>query len=242
MAIDMTAWQKQRNFYGERALDFNDGKMCVTVALSTEMEARDGMVLLPSGVRVIGESVPMLWVHGFDFRGFLPMGSVRNFRAEVVDGQPDALVGEKYYYSPSEAVAKMNSEVANLPTIVYDMKKQGHFRGVSVGWKGIAAEMRAPRFPWPGRDPAEPVPTFTEWELVELSDCHVPVDPLAVDKAFRSLIDGGKLTEKQLEELIGRECQHCGRCGSDPQQVPVKASSGLDIVALALQTVKPKEG
>ncbi|MBM3314266.1 hypothetical protein FJY71_00280 [candidate division WOR-3 bacterium] len=210
----------------ERVLDVNEPKLQITCVVTSETEARDGMVLLLDGVRYVdGDRIPLLWTHGYGLRDDLPTGSVSGFRVEEVDGIP-CIVGVKTYYQPGEAVQHLQSDAVTLPAVIFDMRRQGHFRGTSIGFRVRTHEMRVPKFPRYSEDGAE-VPHVTEWELLELSDVAVPADPYAIDLSFSRAVADGRLTERQKELLIGRECRGCGRCddaGRQPAPQPASRS------------------
>ena len=212
----------------ERVLDTDDKRMVITCVMGGEDLCDDGLALKADGQRVHGggDSVPLLLSHGFDIRGRFPLGSVRNLRVETIDGKKFN-VGDKHYYSPGEAVKHLQSDLVTMPAVVFDMRKQGHFKAVSQGFrvlKGIAREDG-------GMD-------ATEWELMELSDCPVGMDPVALDRFIRET----KLTDSQRDWLVGRECRDCGQCHKTPtQQVAVQPSS-RSVIQLLGELSDKKEG
>jgi hypothetical protein len=211
----------------EKILDIDKARQVITTVMGGEDLCADGLALQCDGRRIWGggDSVPMLWAHGTDIRGRFPTGSVRNIRTERLSGGAPVNVGEKHYYQPGEAVKHLASDLVTMPSVIFDMKQQGHFRAVSEGFRIITAV-----------DREGGGITATEWWLCELSDCPVGMDPIALDRFIRER----SLNDSQRDWLVGRECQHCGRC-PDPQQTAIKPPSGLDVIALALQTAKPKE-
>lgn len=214
----------------ERVLTADDKELRITAVMSTERNVGDGYVLEAKGAKIRsgGDSIPLLWVHGFDSRGWIPIGSVRNIRVETVrfDGADvPALVGDKFYYQPSEAVKSLTSDLVNMPRVLYDMRKQGHMRAVSVGFRPVHWDSVKPE----GSE--ESYLRVTEWTLNELSDCPVGMDEAALDRYARS----AGLNQLQREWITGRECQHCGRCDKpDPQQASIQASRILGNVGLAI--------
>ena len=211
----------------ERVLDTNVERMTQTCVMGGEDLCADGLALLCSGRRIWGgaDTIPLLWAHGLDIRGRFPLGSVRNIRTETIDGKP-VNVGEKVYYQPGEAVKHLQSDLATMPSVIFDMRRQGHFKAVSEGFRVVQSE-----------DREGGGVNATEWLLCELSDCPVGMDPIALDRAIRER----SLNDIQKDWLVGRECRACGQCTKpDPQQVPDKASSGLDTVISALQTLDPR--
>jgi hypothetical protein len=209
----------------ERVLATDELRMVITCVMGGEDMQPDGIALKVAGFRIAtgADFVPLLWAHGFDARGRFPLGSVRNIRPEVVDGK-SVLVGEKHYYQPSEALASLKTDLAMMPAIVFDMKRQGHFKAVSMGFRIIDGVQRD--------DGIE----ATAWHLHELSDCPVGLDPVALDRFVRDT----KLNDSQRDWLIGRECRGCGQCKSDPQQPAIKQASGMDVVISALQALDPR--
>lgn len=210
----------------EKILDVNEARQVITTVMGGEDLCADGIALQCDGRRIWGggDSVPMLWAHGMDIRGRFPTGSVRNIRTERIDGGAPVNVGEKHYYQPGDAVKHLTSDLVTMPSVVFDMKRQGHFKAVSEGFRIVTAQ-----------DREGGGITATEWYLCELSDCPVGMDPIALDRYLRERA----LTDKQRDWLVGRECRGCGRCESDHQQPVDKSVIGLDTIASALQTLKP---
>ena len=241
---------------GERILDVNEGKMRITSVLSTQVLASDSMVLSPSGHTVNATPIPGLWLHGHGMRDSLPTHNVTNLRIETVKGTPagdvPALVGDREYYSPGDAVKHLQTDAVTLPAVIFDMKRQGMLKGISIGFSVSKFEARKVdyRVPgWPSDDLMEMFRQMdgigpgealhgVEWFLNEVSDVPVGADPLALDRAFGAAVSDGRLNQRQLELLIGRECHNCGQCKTeaDPHSPPrdgqrIESRSVLDSVA-----------
>ena len=215
---------KRRFNPSEQILDSNVVEMRLTCVMTTEMKASDGYALLARGWRLRsgGDSIPLLWYHGMDLRGGLPLGSVRNFRAEHIKTEGfegEALIGDKFYYSPGDAVKHLQSDLVTMPAIVFDMRRQGHFKAVSVGFD--VDEMLD------DDDVAEDGVNVRAWTLHELSDLPVGMDPWALDRMLKSR----SLTEQQRDWLLGRECHECGECSKTTENPHQPATRQADVKA-----------
>lgn len=241
----------------ERILDVNEGKMRITSVLSTQVLASDGMVLVPSGYRTNVTPIPGLWLHGYGQRDSLPTHNVTNLRVESIHhpvvGDVPALIGDREYYSPGDAVKHLQTDAVTLPAIIFDMKRQGYLKGISIGFSVSKFEARKVDYQVPGWPSDDLMKMFREldgvkddlalhgieWFLNEVSDVPVGADPLALDRAFSSAVSDGRLNQRQLELLIGRECHNCGQCDKtddDPHKPAIRpvereSRSVLDSVA-----------
>lgn len=126
----------------------------VEVVMSTAALARDGHVLIPSGVKLENYRANpiVLWSHNAN----IPLGNVEEISLD------NDMIRARVRFAPlgiSEEADKYRGLV-----------KAGVVRAVSVGFDPVVGEPLDPRKPKGGQ-------RFTEWELWELSFCSVPVDP-----------------------------------------------------------------
>jgi len=259
--IDIKSETPLRHFErADQILDVNEGKLRITAVLTTQLLASDGLVLPPEAHKTTTKTIPQLWVHGMGLRDYLPTGSISGIRVERVKfaewpqlGDVPSLVGDCDYYSPGEAVKHLQTDAVTLPAVIFDMKRQGHFRGRSIGFHIAELEARKADYviagwisdsdmaqvrEWFGCAEDE-APTAKSWFLNEVSDVPVGADPLALDQAISRAQGDGRITKRQVELLLGRECHNCGQCKTDesnPQEAVTRQSeaerrSVLDNVA-----------
>lgn len=129
----------------------------VLVTISTDILARDGHVLVPEGCQLSNyRSNPIvLWGHDPD----LPIGNSENV---AINGRS---ITARVRFAPLGISAKADE--------VRGLVKAGVVRTVSVGFDPIRGTPIDPKNPRGGQ-------RFTDWELLELSFCSVPVDTGAV--------------------------------------------------------------
>lgn len=129
----------------------------VLVKISTDILARDGHVLVPEGCQLgnYRANPIVLWGHDPD----LPIGNSENV---AISGHA---ITARVRFAPS-GISPKADEVRGLV-------KAGVVRTVSVGFDPIRGTPIDPKNPRGGQ-------RFTEWELLELSFCSVPVDTGAV--------------------------------------------------------------
>lgn len=129
----------------------------VEVIMSTDILARDGHVLVPQGCRLNNYAANpiVLWGHDPD----QPLGNAPT--VEIDGDKIRALVK----FAPLGISARADE--------VRGLVKAGVVRTVSVGFDPIDGQPLDPKKPKGGQ-------RFTDWELLELSFCSVPVDTGAV--------------------------------------------------------------
>lgn len=126
----------------------------VEVRMSTASVARDGHILLPEGARLDNYKANpvVLWNHDADKP---PVG-----RAENVTAGTDEIVARVKF--PDVGISQRADEIRGLA-------KGGFINAVSVGFDPLDGDPIDPKKPRAGM-------RFTDWDLLELSFCNVPVD------------------------------------------------------------------
>jgi HK97 family phage prohead protease len=126
----------------------------VEVRMSTAAVARDGHILIPQGGKFENykKNPVVLWNH--DTEGF-PVG-----RSEQITIEAEEIVSRVRF--PPAGISHRADECRGLT-------KSGFINGVSVGFDPEDGEPLDPRNPRGGM-------RITEWDLIELSFCCVPVD------------------------------------------------------------------
>lgn len=130
----------------------------VEVRMSTAAIARDGHILLPQGGRFENykKNPVVLWNHNTDD---FPVG-----RSEELTVEAEEIVTRVRF--PPLAISQRADTCRGLA-------KSGFLNGVSVGFDPLDGEPLDPRNPRGGQ-------RFTDWDLIELSFCCVPVDTEAL--------------------------------------------------------------
>lgn len=165
--------------------------LTIPTVLVTAIQTLNGWAVDPAGFQVTGENVPLLWEHGHDLFGNIPIGWVDNFRLGTVKfgGQEiPALLGDKHYWSADDFQKMgMPAEIAEFPRFIYLLKRAGIFRGVSIGFAPLEIASDIPAYTLGKTRENEEIMLIKRWLLMEVSDVVTPADPLALDRFMQEV-------------------------------------------------------
>ena len=174
---------------GEMVID--QGKMYVSPRIaSTSDQDRDGEILESSGVMLARYKADPVWYwdHGH-LRGEHPIGNAVNPDGEFDVHVRNGFITAGCTYSQKSPLAKQT----------FGMVAEHMLRARSIGFDAFKAVKRA--IDQPFRLGREFSFLITSWELFEISDVGLPVNPHAVDRLKKILVDR-KFQGNTLEEPI----------------------------------------
>jgi phage head maturation protease len=134
---------------------------------------RDGDVIIPEGMKLPAnakkDNIPVLWLHGYDARGFVPIGTLPIEKIKITKNQ---VTGTVYFDDENDGFAAMIAD--KVARDVLDSGSIG-FRVLPGGWSREADQQGQTGF------------TIKDYELLEFSIVPVPANASALRKDVDTL-------------------------------------------------------
>lgn len=168
------------------------GERTLTYVASDETPDRVGDVIKVNGWELMQykQNPVILWGH--DGTNIPPIGRSTNVRRGTGPGGRPALLSS-IEFAPKEANP--------FAETVYQLAKGGFVNAVSVGFQPVANEDISEKERAALGMPKYGV-LYTKANLLEISVVSVPANPAALVTGTKSLVDGGVLSDKQIERFI----------------------------------------